>query len=146
MSITVKRNFNLTKDFERKLKKAQTALERGLIELRTEISRRTRGGQTVDGGAMQPYSDPYRKFKVDRGRNATPDLTFTGSMLRGIQTTVQRTKFGLLGRMFFLASEAVKARVHHLGAPAKNIPARPFFALSKEQIRQLITKVKEALK
>lgn len=148
MSITVKRNFNLLKDFETKLKTAHKTLERGLVDIRTEISRRTRQGRTVEGGSMTPYAESTYARKADQGKSTTPNLTETGHMLRGMQSKVQRTKTGLLGQIYFLATEAIKAKTHHLGATIgrRKIPARPFFALSKQQLTQLIERIKEALK
>lgn len=144
MSITVKRNFNLPKDFAEKLEKTSKALGQALNDARAQIITRTKGGRGSQG-AFKGYSEQYLKFKTSKGRNSTVDLTFTGKMLKAIQVRVEKVSTGLLGRIFFASTqEAIKARVHHLGEG--KMPERRFFELTEQQLKEITRKIRDALK
>lgn len=95
-----------------------------------QIVQRTQAGQTVTGGAMVKYSDEYRLYKTKTGRKATPDLTFTGNMLKSIRSVVKVSGTIITGFIYFLPSQAIKAFA--------NQKLRPFFGLSGVQKQRII--------
>lgn len=60
--------------------------EVGLLA-RERVVRRTRQGQTTDGGQMQPYSAGYAKRKAKELGTSMPNLTVSGAMLNDIILT-----------------------------------------------------------
>ena len=95
-----------------------------------QIIQRTQAGQTITGGAMAKYSDSYREYKTKKGRKATPDLTFTGNMLKGIRSVVKISGNVIAGFIYLLPSQAIKAFA--------NQKLRPFFGLSNVQKQRII--------
>jgi hypothetical protein len=57
--------------------------EVGLLA-RERVVRRTRQGQTTEGGRMQPYSPSYAKRKGKELGTTQPNLTVSGAMLNDI--------------------------------------------------------------
>lgn len=135
MGIEIKSNFNPKQVAQRILENAETKLGRALEESAREIVQRTSGGKDVSGGSFAPYSPKYAAYKQKRGRRTSVDLTFTGAMLRSIQTKIQRLSDGLLGTIYFVSpGEATKARA--------NMERRKFFGLSQQQIAALKDKLR----
>lgn len=134
MGIEIQRTFD-PKKLQKELKdKQKKNLEVALQEAATEIVERTRRQEPVNGGKFAKLSDKYAKYKQRKGRHGVPDLTFSGSMLRAIQTKVEETINGLLGTIFFgSTAESEKAR--------GNQKFRKFFGLSRRQQ----TKIDETL-
>ncbi len=64
------------------------------------------------------------------------NLTFTGKLLGGIRSEVQ----GIEAKITIDDEEL--ARIHQTG---DGVPARPFFGLSREQIRDLVEKIRNAV-
>lgn len=65
---------------------ARLALERGALQAVSIITRRTAKGIGSDGTAFKPYTPAYARRKAATGRNVVPpDLTLTGTMLRGLR-------------------------------------------------------------
>lgn len=95
-----------------------------------EIVARTQAGRTITGGAMAKYSDGYREYKTKMGRRGTPDLTFTGNMLKSIHSSVTVSGNIITGFIKLLPSQALKAFY--------NQKLRPFFGLSKEQKQRIV--------
>ena len=137
MPIEFKQGFK-PKEYSRKaLDNAAKALERGLLEARGQIIKRTQSGKDFEGQDFEPYSDAYAKRKAKTGRNIRPDLTYTGKMLASIQVSLDKKVSGLLGRIFFAsANEGAKAKY--------NSQRRKFFELSKEQLKTITRKIREA--
>lgn len=121
-------------DFRQIAKSSMDAMERELTKIMeeavTEIVRRTQSGTDVNGRSFDKYSPSYAKFREKKGRNAKVDLTFTGRMMGSMTSTVNRTRSAIEGRIFFRSpKEAAKAR--------GNQSLRNFFALSKQQIKEI---------
>lgn len=134
MAIEIERSFD-PKKIQKEIKERQKKnLEVALQEAATEIVERTRRQEPVSGGRFAKLSDKYAKYKQRKGRHGVPDLTFSGSMLRAIQTKVEETINGLLGTIFFgSTAESEKAR--------GNQKLRKFFGLSRRQEKALVEKV-----
>lgn len=95
-----------------------------------EIVRRTQSGIDVNGSPFKAYSKEYAAYKKKKGRNATPDLTFSGKMLGSIKATVKATATKFFAEIkFSSATEAAKAK--------GNLKKRKFFGLSDEQIQRI---------
>lgn len=130
-------------DFKKTINEIQNNLKRGLeiaiTDEVTEIITRTEQGKEVENRPFEPYVAAYKKYRIKKGRRGTPDLTFTGNMLRSITSSVEVTTAKLIGRIFFSsAKEAEKAGF--------NQQKRQFFGLSKEQLQRIKQRLKEALK
>lgn len=138
MGIEFKQNFK-TEDFKKSVQdNLKTNLERGMAQAATQIVTRTSKGFDVTGKEFQRYTKRYEKFKTDKGRNARPDLTFTGRMLAAIQTRVEKVGSSLIGRIFFSSSrEAVKA--------SGNQKRRNFFGLSEEQKQKIVQELRRGI-
>lgn len=134
MGISFKSTFNAQARIKEIKDRNTKRLETAMVDAKAQILARTSQGEGADG-AFKAYSKGYEKFKVSKGRSGTPDLTFTGSMLRAMQTAV--TDNGgdkLLGRIYFLADQANKARW--------NQALRNFFSLTSEQIATIQRKLR----
>lgn len=137
MGIEFKSGFKPKAFSKEALGRSAKALEKALLDARTQIVRRTQKGTDFEGKEFEPYSEGYAKKKIKAGRNIKPDLTFTGKMLASIQVNVDTAVSGLLGRIFFgSATEGAKAKY--------NFERRRFFELSKDQVKTIVRKVKEA--
>lgn len=146
MTITFRKNFDLNKIGEQGLRNIEKTLEREFLSIRTEIGERTRQGHTIEGGSMAAYAESTRKRKAREGKSTRVNLTERGDLLRGMKVNVARVAKDIIAKMFFFSSEATKARAHQYGVPGNNLPARPFFGLSRQQLRKLTQKLKEAFK
>ena len=105
-------------------------LEVLLAQEEGEIIARTQAGRTITGGAMAKYSAGYAAYKAKKGRKPTPDLTFTGNMLKSIHSSVKVSGNVIIGLITFLPSQALKAFY--------NQKLRPFFGLSNVQKQRII--------
>ena len=136
MGMTFKKNFNF-KDIAAEIRDRQkVTLARAMEEAAGEIVKRTQSGRGVEGGGFAKYTPEYAAFKAKSGRKTTPDLTFSGKMLASITSKVEEYPGGLIGRIYFSASQAVKA--------AANQKLRRFFGLSKKQINEMTEKIRNA--
>jgi len=130
MGIAFRKNFDLKALADEARKRRKTTLERELEEAAREIVTRTQQGIDVNGSRFKRYSKEYELAKRKKlGGPTQPDLTASGRMLASIRTEVKERGNGLTGRIYVLASQAVKALA--------NQKLRRFFGLSKKQIQQL---------
>ena len=105
------------------------ALERIGAELVKRIKSRTRAGADVSGQAFEPYSKEYEKKRKKEGKPTTPDLNYTGDMLKGL--TVKTDEERQMITLYFRdPAEAKKAHYHNEAGAGKNKTVRKFFALS----------------
>lgn len=106
-------------------------LQRQTLKEVTELKKRTASGKSVDGFGFKPYSPQYEKRKRNSGRKTRPvDLTYSGAMLRSIQTKVEDNGKRLKATVFFgSAKEAAKAK--------GNQETRDFFGFSEEQFERI---------
>lgn len=109
----------------------------GIMNLEvSHIKTRTGQSRDADGASFVGYSSEYENFRKSRGRGATPDLLFTGSMLRAMSSSSSRSGNIYTGTIFFsVAAEAKKAR--------GNNNKRRFFAFDDLQVERITRKIKE---
>lgn len=133
------RNVNLLpKRFGAALQSCKGKFQAALEEEIGTIIKRTQAGVGVNGDRFVEYSQKYKIKRINSGRRGSPpNLTWSGQMLQAIQSTVSVQNWGLQGKLFFLPSQAGKARY--------NQSLRKFFGLSKEQLNNIIIKLKKAL-
>ena len=129
-------------DFEKLKRTALDRLEResqrAVSDETTAIVMRTRAGLDVDGAPFKRYSAQYSDYRAEKGRNITPDLTWTGRMLAAITYRVERLSSEIVGTVFFNSTaEAAKARY--------NQTTRRFFGFSKEQVRRIVERLQKAI-
>ena len=129
-------------DFEAMKRTALDRLERetqrAVSDETTALIMRTRRGVDVEGRGFAPYSESYADYKAEKGRNRTPDLTFTGKMLAAITHRIERRATELLGEVFFNSTaEAQKARF--------NQATRRFFGFSKEQVGRIVERLQKVI-
>lgn len=143
---------------KQRLLKEQTErqLKEELAIAKGEIGTRTAAGVDVNGKGFEPYSKLYAAERELKGKNSSPvDLTVTGTMLRNIQTRIERTTESLTGIMFFLggrpepdggtnAEIAAKLQSGDFGFSKKK--PRKFFALSDKQVREIISNIRKVIK
>jgi hypothetical protein len=90
MKITVSDNtLQVAKNFEKQVREqplqVKTALGRTAEFLMGLIKQRTTRGMSADGNSFPPYTEAYRTFRQQTGRQTQyPDLTFSGQMLSNI--------------------------------------------------------------
>ena len=101
------------------------------------VRARTLEGRDSTGARFAPYSDGHAKRRRSKGLPSTPDLSFSGKLLRALRWE----RNGSLTRIYVSTSRRGRitnydlARIHHFGARAGRrhnavIPARPFFGLT----------------
>ena len=90
MKITVEDNsLQVAKNFEKQVREqpqiVKTALGRTAEFLMGLIKQRTQRGINADGNAFPPYTEAYKTFRQNAGRQVQfPDLNFSGQMLSNI--------------------------------------------------------------
>jgi len=90
MKITVEDNsLQVAKNFEKQVREqpliVKTALGRTAEFLIGLIKQRTSRGINADGNSFPPYTEAYKTFRQQAGRQTTfPDLIFSGHMLSNI--------------------------------------------------------------
>ena len=142
MGITFRSTFNAKRIGEAIIQKLEKKLETAMAEAVTQIDTRTASGRKIDGGSFEKYSDAYAEFKTKAGRNARPDLTFTGQMLAAMQSKVERIATGFLGRIFFQGGRTGSTASNDQIA-GYNQKTRPFFGLSDTQKKQILKKLQK---
>ncbi len=124
-------------------------LQAALMTIRGDIIKRTQNGLDADDRPFIKYSDSYKELKdggkFKRGkksRGATVNLTLEGRMLDAMQVRVFPDNKGNTEGVinFPNRAEAEKARRHNEGLDG--MPKRRFFALGKDQLRQLVNKLR----
>lgn len=113
------------------------ALETAMTDARDEIIERTQKSIDSSGKPFVAYTEQYKKFRTKKNRKLTPDLTFTGTMLRSIQVKVVKKGSSFIGTLFFPASQHGKVR--------GNQKIRRFFDLSKKQFESIKQRVRGAI-
>ncbi len=102
----------------------------------THIKTRTGQSRDAEGASFTEYSPKYEQFRREKGRGPTPDLLFTGAMLRAMSSSAARSGNIYTGSIFFsVTAEAKKAR--------GNNNKRRFFAFDDLQVERITRKVKQ---
>jgi hypothetical protein len=111
-----------------------TDFERELQNEKNRIDKRTRGGSDKNGRAFKAYSKAYAIFRSAHGRGTTPNLEYTGDMLKALATKITSTARGSEGSIGISGDEAIKARRHIYG---DGVPKRDFLGFTKEFYKNL---------
>ena len=133
MKITVEDNsLQVAKNFEKQVKEqpfiVKTALGRTAEFLMGLIKQRTQRGVNADGSSFPPYTEAYKTFRQQAGRQTQyPDLNFSGQMLSNI---VQKSEPDYAVIYFANKFQNVKA----LGNQKK----RKFFAIGAREIQPVM--------
>lgn len=116
-----------------------------------EIIERTQSGKTPEGGAMKAYSAKYRKYKDNKGtkqnrnlssRGGSVNLTLSGQLLEAINSLVRVQANTITGIIYFNAARS-PGSITNSGLAQALEKLRPFFALSKKQIDQIVNALKK---
>ena len=109
-------------------------------DIRGDILKRTRDNQSVSGSAFHEYSKSYQSYKVKNAKEAfrttTPNLSFTGQMLRSM--SVKKIKNG--AKIYFNSAEEEQKAIWNQFGKGKH--KRDFFGLSKSNIDFIKEQVK----
>ncbi len=142
--VTVKTTFKPSEKKRELLENLKKRMSQAIQKSEREIIKRTQSGKEIEGAAFEPYCDKYREWKNSAGkkrrqaalgRGDTVNLTLTGDMLRAITHTVDVEGNAVIGKIYFNGEfEAKKARW--------NMVKRPFFGLSKSQMKYILTQLK----
>lgn len=135
MKIKVTNKVNLTKAIGQKMETFAHRFKAGLEDIITEIDFRTASGRDVNEAAFVPYSPDYAKFKAEKGRKATPDLTFTGQMLSSMRSETKIEGSLVYGVIKFGDRDSARKAT-------QNNERRNFFGINNKQIQQLTTRVR----
>ena len=133
MKITVEDNsLQVAKNFEKQVREqpliVKTALGRTAEFLIGLIKQRTQRGINSDGNSFPPYTEAYKTFRQNAGRQTQfPDLNFSGQMLSNI---VQKSEPDYAVIYFANKFQNVKA----LGNQKK----RKFFAIGAREIQPIM--------
>lgn len=133
MKLTISDNsLQVAKNFEKQVREqpliVKTALGRTAEFLIGLIKQRTQRGINSDGNSFPPYTEAYKTFRQNAGRQTQfPDLNFSGQMLSNI---VQKSEPDYAVIYFANKFQNVKA----LGNQKK----RKFFAIGSREIQPVM--------
>jgi hypothetical protein len=141
MRIAVDDNsLQVAKNFEKQVREqpqiVKTALGRTAEFLMGIIKQRTTRGQSADGNSFPPYTEAYKTFRKEAGRQTQfPDLTFSGQMLSNITQKSSPTE-----AIIFFANKFQTTKA--LGNQKK----RKFFAIGQREQLPIINKFMQEFK
>ena len=133
MKITVEDNsLQVAKNFEKQVREqpliVKTALGRTAEFLMGIIKQRTSKGMSADGNSFPPYTEPYKTFRRNAGRQTQyPDLNFSGQMLSNITQRSEPTQAIIYFANKFQNTKALN-----------NQKKRKFFAIGAREIQPII--------
>jgi hypothetical protein len=133
MKITVEDNsLQVAKNFEKQVREqpliVKTALGRTAEFLMGLIKQRTSRGVNSDGNSFPPYTEAYKTFRQEAGRQTQyPDLNFSGQMLSNITQRSQPTQ-----AIIYFANKFQNTKA--LGNQKK----RKFFAIGAREIQPVM--------
>jgi hypothetical protein len=133
MKITVEDNsLQVAKNFEKQVREqpqiVKTALGRTAEFLMGIIKQRTQRGINADGNSFPPYTEAYKTFRLNAGRQTQfPDLTFSGQMLSNITQRSSPTE-----AIIYFANKFQNTKA--LGNQKK----RKFFAIGAREIQPIM--------
>jgi hypothetical protein len=133
MKITVEDNsLQVARNFEKQVREqpliVKTALGRTAEFLMGLIKQRTARGMSSDGNSFPPYTEAYKTFRQQAGRQTQyPDLNFSGQMLSNITQRSQPTQ-----AIIYFANKFQNVKA--LGNQKK----RKFFAIGAKEIQPIM--------
>ena len=133
MRLTVEDNsLQVAKNFEKQVREqpliVKTALGRTAEFLMGLIKQRTARGMSADGNSFPPYTEAYKTFRQQAGRQTQyPDLNFSGQMLSNITQRSQPTQ-----AIIYFANKFQNVKA--LGNQKK----RKFFAIGAREIQPVM--------
>ena len=133
MKITVEDNsLQVAKNFEKQVREqpqiVKTALGRTAEFLMGLIKQRTQRGMSADGNSFPPYTEAYKLFRQEKGKQTQyPDLNFFGNMLSDI-TQRSNPSYAII----YFASKFQNTKA--LGNQKK----RKFFAIGAREIQPVM--------
>ncbi len=133
MKITVEDNsLQVARNFEKQVREqpliVKTALGRTAEFLMGLIKQRTARGISADGNSFPPYTEAYKTFRQQAGRQTQyPDLNFSGQMLSNITQRSQPTQ-----AIIYFANKFQNVKA--LGNQKK----RKFFAIGAREIQPIM--------
>ncbi len=133
MKITVEDNsLQVARNFEKQVREqpliVKTALGRTAEFLMGLIKQRTARGISADGNSFPPYTEAYKTFRQQAGRQTQyPDLNFSGQMLSNITQKSQPTQ-----AIIYFANKFQNTKA--LGNQKK----RKFFAIGAREIQPVM--------
>ena len=133
MKLTISDNsIQVAKNFEKQVREqpliVKTALGRTAEFLIGLIKQRTQRGISADGNSFPPYTEAYKTFRSNAGRQTQfPDLTFSGQMLSNITQRSSPTE-----AIIYFANKFQNTKA--LGNQKK----RKFFAIGSKEIQPIM--------
>ena len=133
MKLTISDNsLQVAKNFEKQVREqpqiVKTALGRTAEFLMGLIKQRTSRGVNSDGNSFPPYTEAYKTFRQNAGRQTQyPDLNFSGQMLSNITQRSQPTQ-----AIIYFANKFQNTKA--LGNQKK----RKFFAIGAREIQPVM--------
>jgi hypothetical protein len=133
MKLTISDNsLQVAKNFEKQVREqpqiVKTALGRTAEFLMGLIKQRTARGMSADNNSFPPYTEAYKTFRQQAGRQTQyPDLNFSGQMLSNITQRSQPTQ-----AIIYFANKFQNVKA--LGNQKK----RKFFAIGAREIQPVM--------
>jgi hypothetical protein len=133
MKLTISDNsLQVAKNFEKQVREqpqiVKTALGRTAEFLMGLIKQRTSRGVNSDGNSFPPYTEAYKTFRQNAGRQTQyPDLNFSGQMLSNITQKSEPTQ-----AIIYFANKFQNTKA--LGNQKK----RKFFAIGSREIQPIM--------
>lgn len=152
MGIKYERTGNALFKVKNKLQTLDVVLGRELEFARGEIVKRAASGLGYDDNKLRGYSDGYKKQRQRQGYSTSVNLTLTGNMLRSISSRIEKNADKVTGLIFpFGASPSgVAPRSRRVSTHAQRVEwtnrLRPWFALSKAQVKRITQAIQEHFK
>jgi len=161
MGLTFKVNFT-REDLKRRGMIRPEVLKAELLTAEREIVERTQGQKGIEGNALPGLSKGYAEYKASVGRNAIPDRTLTGDLLKAVHSQVDSAAIDRIeGRIFFqdgphrkapkapgskrkgVGASAGRTTIHAVAQAMQKLA--PFFGLSRIQRQRLLEAVRKNL-
>jgi hypothetical protein len=108
-----------------------------------KIIARTQSGLSATSRPFRKYSERWAEIRESKGlQTQHVDLTYSGKMLSSIRVQVIDQPRRLIGRLYFGNNKSAEvARIHNEGLG--NMPRRQFFALPKNFLKNIISKLRK---
>jgi len=154
MGLSFKANFT-REDLKRRGMIRPEVLKAELLTAEREIVERTQAQKGIEGNALPALDREYAEYKASVGRNAIPDRTLTGDLLKAVHSKIESSSLDRIeGWIYFQDGPHRKApkrpgsKRKGVGASAGRTTIRavaqamqklaPFFGLSRIQRQRLL--------
>jgi hypothetical protein len=127
-------------------KRLEPALKRFALKAIAEIKARTQSGKGIEGVNFPALSPEYARRKAETGRNPLPDRTWSGLLLKSIQSKVLVEPEQVTLTIFFGGGSYRKRKTTVPDVARYMQQLSPFFGLSRQQREYLSKTIEKSIK